>query len=423
MGVLRRPMVQFVASALLVLLLVVGGSLAWVLWTAREEARADAADAATMFAKLVVSTLRVAELEHRPGVEAGARSRLDATVAELVDESQLYRVKIWRIEDSGTARIVYSDLPEIEGKRVPISPYLREALDTGQPVVLPVPDDAAHATEQREGADALEVYLTYQDADGAMAVAELYQTAQTSERVGEMLARTLPAAIGGPILLTALTLPLARRLSRRQARAEEARRQSVEHALQASEKERRRLARLLHDGPVQDLAALGMALEQGVAPGVALDGPAAAERVRAEVSRLRTLLDDLDPIVENTGDLRNELIALARGIDGGAVGVAIEGDDLARLDARTHGLARRCSEELLRNALTHASASEITVRWAVHSDAVCVEVRDDGIGFDPAVVGPGHHGLRLVRAAVQEAGGTMTVDSSDGGSTVTLLFP
>ncbi|MDF1489788.1 sensor histidine kinase [Tessaracoccus caeni] len=419
----RRPLVQFVSSALLVLFLVVGGSVAWVTWTAREEARDDAADAATSFAQLVVSTLRVAELEHRPGVEPGARSRLDDTVARLIDESHLYRVKIWQIEDSDTARIVYSDLPEIEGKRVPVSRYLREALDTGRPVVLPVPDDEAHATEQRDGADSLEVYLTYEDADGAMAVAELYQTAQTSQRVREMLARTLPVAIGGPVLLAALSLPLTLRLSRRQARAEEARRQSVEHALQASERERRRLARLLHDGPVQDLAALSMALEQGTVPGVALDGRAAAERVRAEVGRLRTLLDDLDPVVENTGDLRNELIALARGIDGGEVGVSIEGDDLAWLDERTSGLARRCSEELLRNALTHARASEITVRWGLRGDAVCVEVVDDGVGFDPSVVSPGHHGLRLVRAAVQEAGGAMSVESGSRGSIVTLLLP
>lgn len=249
MGFLRRPLVQYLASALLVLLVVTAGSVAWVAWAAQKEARQDAANAANSFARTVVSSLRVADLES--STHADTRAMLDRTVSGLLDEGQLYRVKIWQAESDGTARIVYSDSAELEGKRVDINVYLQEALDTREPVVVSVPTDAAHATEQRPGMYALEVYLTYEDADGSVAVAELYQTALISERIGELLVQSLPVAIGGPLLLTAFTFPLALRLTRRQAEAEALAREAAERALAASETERHRLAILLHDGPVQ----------------------------------------------------------------------------------------------------------------------------------------------------------------------------
>ncbi|HMR47662.1 MAG TPA: hypothetical protein PKE40_00065 [Arachnia sp.] len=421
MAAAPRPLLQFVASAVFVLMAVTAGSVGWVTWIAHAEARQSAGDAATSFAQTVVSPLRVADLEH--STHADTRSMLDQAVVGLLEDGEAYRVKIWRVEDGGVARIVYSDLTALEGTRVPVNRYLQEALDTGEPVVVPVPADVAHENEQRPGTHALEVYLPFEDAVGTVAVAELYRTAETGLRIRELLIHTLPVAIGGPILLSVLTLPLAMRLVQTQATAEAARRASVEHALAASENERRRLAGLLHDGPVQDLAALGMMLERSGAPGAVLDGRDAAERVRAQVGRLRVLLDDLDPIEEDDGDLRRSLRTAAEAVAGDAVNVTIRGSELRELDPARRALIQRCSLELLRNALAHADPGTVDVCFMADPDRVRVLVEDDGCGFDQAETPEGHHGLHLVRAAVRDVGGTMSVASGRDGTRIVLEMP
>lgn len=421
MDAARRPLVQFLASTVFVLLAVTAASVGWVTWTAHAEARQSAVDAATSFAQTVVSPLRVADLDHSSHLDT--RMLLDQAVVGLLEDGEAYRVKIWRIEDRGFARIVYSDLTDLEGKRVPLNPHLQEALDSHQPVVVPVPADVAHENEQRPESHALEVYLPFEDAAGTVAVAELYRAADIGLHIRELLAHTLPVAIGGPILLSALTLPLAVRLARSQAAAEAARRASVEHALAASEKERRRLARLLHDGPVQDLAALGMMLERSGGPAATLDGRDAAERVRAQVGRLRVLLDDLDPIEEHDGDLRESLRVAVAGIAGGSASVTICGDELRELGPARRALIHRCTLELLRNALTHAGAGKVDVRLVADPDRVRVLVEDDGCGFDQAETPDGHHGLNLVRAAIRDAGGTVSIASGEGGTRIALELP
>lgn len=417
----RRPLWQFLASTVFVLLTVAVGSVAWVAGAAHAEAEQDARDTATSFARTVVSSLRVADLEHSTHLDT--RTMLDQAVSGLLTDGEAYRVKIWRIEEGGNARIVYSDLTELEGTRVSINPYLQESLDTAEPVIVPVPADPVHENEQRPDTHALEVYLPFEDAAGTLAVAELYRAIDLGLRIRELLAHTLPVAIGGPILLSALTLPLAMRLARRQAAAETARRASVEHALAASERERRQLARLLHDGPVQDLAALGMMVEGTGGGAATLDAKDAAERIRTQVGRLRTLLDDLDPL-EDDGNLRDTLRAAAASIAGKPVRVVIRGDEPPGLDPGRRRLLRNCALELLRNASTHAGADTIIVRLVAGQGRVRVEVSDDGRGFDPSATHEeGHHGLHLVRAAMRDAGGTMSVVSDGTGTRIVLEIP
>lgn len=418
MGAGRRPLARFLISTLLVLAAVTAASIAGVWWAARTEAEHNAQDAARSFARVVVSPLRVTDLEQATG--ADTRVQLDRTVADLLTGGEVYRVKIWRIDhDEDIARIVYSDLDTIEGLRVPVSAFLRRALETSDPVVVPLPDDEAHAHEQRPGESVVEVYQAFEDADGTLAVAELYLITQTEGRVRAMLAYTLPAAIGGPVLLALVTLPLAVRLARRVTDAETERRELVERALAASEQERRRLARLIHDGPVQDLAALGVQLERSQASADA-GAPQAVEQVRAQVSRLRDLLDDLDPVEGVHDDIVEAFVAAADGM-GGEARVSVTGDDLAGVDARTRALVHRCGTELLRNAVTHAGAGHIRLSVAGEAGGpVELRVSDDGTGFDPARTPRGHHGLTLVRAAVEDAGGTMTLTSGDGGTTIVL---
>ncbi len=409
----RRPLWQFLVSTFVVLVAVTAASTAAAWWVARYEAENEARAASRYFSEAVITSLRVNELEHP--TSPAVRDRLDRTVAALLADGTVYRIKIWRILDDDTARLVYSDLSEIDGIEVPINPALRRALETGEPVVVPVPDDEAHRTEQRGDADTVEVYQPFRDDDGQLAALELYLVSTIDQRALELLVGLLPLAVGGPVLLTAVTLPLALRLARSQAAAEARRRALAEEMLASSQTERRRLARLLHDGPIQDLAVLGMTLEQ--------EGQGAADQVREQVSRMRGLLDDLDPLSVEEVDLGEALRAVAASLPGHGAAVEVEGDSLADLAGMDRTLVHQCAAELLRNALLHSGARNVVVRLREVGRFVEVQVADDGVGFDPAATPQGHHGLRLVRWALDSADGTLDIESGAAGTTATFRIP
>jgi len=80
-------------------------------------------------------------------------------------------------------------------------------------------------------------------------------------------------------------------------------------------------------------------------------------------------------------------------------------------------------QEALANVRKHAGAQSACVRLGYDSSAVCLEVSDDGLGFDPDQVSGGY-GLRGMRTRVTEAGGTLTVRSSPGeGTRVSAMVP
>lgn len=421
----RRPLAKFTLSTLLVVLLVLATTVTGAVLAARAEAEQDAHRMAEYFAGTVASPLRVGDLEG--GDEH--RALLDDSVEEFLSTGNAYRVKLWTLEEDDTVEIVYSDLPEIEGLRVPISPILDEALSSRRPVMVPVPPDAPHRTEQREGVDTVEVYLPYEDASGALAVAELYLEVDTDARTREILEQALPVAVGGPALLAVLTFPLALRLARSYRRIEAGRRELTEEALAVSETERRRLARLLHDGPIQALTALGMALERrghrrtGDPFGNGEDTAAIADEVRGQVSRLRDLLDELDPVDVDAGDLHASLLRVVESIPGHATRVEVTGSPLSGTAADVRTLIRRAATELIRNALLHSRAGTVTVHLAEGPEDVSVLVRDDGVGFDPSEPRLGHHGLHLVRSAVDAADGAFDLTTGATGTTVRIDLP
>jgi two-component system sensor histidine kinase DegS len=77
--------------------------------------------------------------------------------------------------------------------------------------------------------------------------------------------------------------------------------------------------------------------------------------------------------------------------------------------------------EALANVVRHAGAKTAMVRVEVGPERVVVEIADDGCGFDPAAVGPGHFGLDSMRSRAAEVGGALTIDSAPGCGTVVRI--
>ncbi|MBT2250248.1 ATP-binding protein [Arthrobacter sp. BHU FT2] len=90
-------------------------------------------------------------------------------------------------------------------------------------------------------------------------------------------------------------------------------------------------------------------------------------------------------------------------------------------------LLYQSAREALSNAYKYSDATELTVQLAVVDHGIRLRVADDGTGFDCGRAHRGRHhgyGLRLMAVAVQEAGGSVDIDSRPGhGTSVTVTLP
>lgn len=78
----------------------------------------------------------------------------------------------------------------------------------------------------------------------------------------------------------------------------------------------------------------------------------------------------------------------------------------------------RVAQEALHNTVKHARAGRIDLRLGSTGGRIVLEVRDDGIGFDPAEPVPGHFGLQTMRERLAAHRGTLQILSRPGSGTV-----
>jgi two-component system NarL family sensor kinase len=192
-------------------------------------------------------------------------------------------------------------------------------------------------------------------------------------------------------------------------------------ALDADQRERRRIAELLHDESLQTLAVAYQEFDDYRRTG----RDAAFERARSAIaevaSQLRGEIFELHPYVLDHVGLAAGLRALADrwsirmatpitvDVDPAAAGVH---DDLLLVLAR----------EFISNAAKHSSASHVAVAVNADDDEITLDVRDDGVGFDPerrtGALSDGHIGLAAAERRVQALGGELVVHSAEGSGAV-----
>jgi len=197
---------------------------------------------------------------------------------------------------------------------------------------------------------------------------------------------------------------------------------SRERLVMASDDERKRLERDLHDGAQQRLVSLGMALRlaqrhlgEGTVNVDAMIEGAVAELGTA-VSELRQLAHGLRPSSLDDG-LPAALANLVRGVP-----VDVELDLRApELPDHLSTTAYFVASEALANAVKHSGAGAVGLSVVEEDGEVHVEVRDDGRGG--AAIRPGS-GLAGLRDRVHAVGGRLDVLSSPGrGTLVEAVLP
>jgi two-component system NarL family sensor kinase len=261
---------------------------------------------------------------------------------------------------------------------------------------------------------------------------EVYQRYSAISSQGKRLWEAfLPALIGAMVLLELLQMPLAISLVRRLKRGQLERELLMRRAIDASSRERRRIAGDLHDGPVQSLAGVSYSLAAAAGRIGSLDADAghligmAGVDTRRAITELRSLLVELYPPTLSREGLLAAVSDLAAPLSARNIDVEIDVPEDLGVDEDVEAILFRSAQEALRNIAAHAHASTVHLGVRNEEGHVVLAISDDGRGFDMQSESPdGHLGLTLVADLVSDAGGKLSVDSHPGaGTSVIVVIP
>jgi signal transduction histidine kinase len=205
-------------------------------------------------------------------------------------------------------------------------------------------------------------------------------------------------------------------------------------SIAATERERGRWARELHDESLQNLAGLRVLLSAArrsdpkevnrlLSQGI--------EQIDDAIAEMRRLIADLRPRTLDELGLGAALEALGeRTAMGGSIAVGMNLDldfHAGRTDRRLLGeiedTVYRLVQEALHNAVRHGGAEQVQVDIGEDGALLRVRVRDEGCGFDPSAPTEGF-GLIGMRERVELAGGTLELHSAPGeGTTILAEMP
>lgn len=357
--------------------------------------------------------------------DPAAQQRLRRTVSQRLLGDRMLRTKVWRAD--GT--IVFSDEPRLVGRRFDLdAEELRVLRSGGSDAEASELSEPENVYERGVG-ELVEVYTQVHDTSGRPLLFEVYFSTADVEARGDVIrAGFRPITIGVLLVFLGFSLPVVALLAHRLGRAGRERERLLQAAVDASDLERRRMVRDLHDGVVQDLAGTAFELA-GVAgrtdEATAREVRRLAGQVRGGIRSLRSSLVALYPPDLAEGGLASALgDLLAPATDTGLECVVEVPDDLAVGPEVVH-LLWRVASEAVRNALSHASPTRLHVRVVRTARTVVLQVVDDGLGFDVAADSrEGHLGMRLLRDLVREHGGDLSVHSGpERGTSVRVEVP
>lgn len=425
---MNRPTPPSIASAVTrfmlgslaaIAVIVIGGFFA-LRDVATEEAERDTRERVQIEGKLVETALLDGVLTGEPK----ALDDLDELVQGQILGESVVRVKLWK--QDGT--ILYSDESRLIGERFELGEEEAELFETGGADAelsdLSEPENRYERQEDK----LLEAHTVIRTPDRTQVLFEIYQRFSSINASASRILSTLwPPMAAGLLVLLLFQVPLAWRLARNLQRGHVERERLLAGAIEASERERRRIAADLHDGVVQDLAgvAFGLAPLAADARRRGNDEEArvvddAVDTLRQGVRDMRTLLVEIHPPRLETAGLEPVLHDLLSPLRQAGIETHLSVDE----GPHAKDLVYRVAREALRNVLEHANATRVDVTVT----PTTLTVADNGGGFDmhkwSSRIEAGHVGLSLLTDLVEQSGGQLFVRPVPGeGTTVILELP
>lgn len=361
-----------------------------------------------------------------------AIAEFDALVRDVVLAEDIDHARLW----SPDGVVLYSDESSLIGERYEFGVHARRALVSGS-VVAAIDDlsDDENASQRPDGS-LLEVYAPVSGPDGRTYLFETYQSFERVDVNASQLWWTFaPTTFGALVMLELIHIRHRIRLGRELRRSRDDRDRMLRRAIEAGDAERRRIARDLHDGAVQDLVGVSLMLASVTERGTQWHDPVARGRVQDALSHTRSTIRTLrsrfvedGPANPTEAGLERALDDLVAGLRARGVETSVDVDVGGPFGERTCALIYRIAVEAVRNVERHARASALRVTVDELDDhTLAVAVSDDGVGFDGGLgdsMPDDCVGLGMLHELVRGSGGAFRVVSEPaGGTTVRAEVP
>lgn len=208
----------------------------------------------------------------------------------------------------------------------------------------------------------------------------------------------------------------------------------TDEAVDFLERQLRRMAFSLHDGPVQSLSAaeamLGRASKSRSAASMRSEIAAAEGLVAHALFEMRDIMCELRPTALDAASLEDVLedyLCDVNETPGPPIRLTLTGSGEG-LSPRARMAVFRIVQESVTNARAHSAAQRIEIDVEIDANEVTCRVTDDGVGFDAEELRGSedgtHWGLRGMRERALLAGGTCVVETAPGqGTSVCAVIP
>lgn len=411
---------QFLVMGLAALVVVTTPVAFWI-WSEAEHHALENSQLATehLAQNVVAPLLDEAVLSGDP---AGI-ARLDERLRPWVGERSVFEIRLWDAD----GRMVYSDDEKLIGQKFDLPHDALEVL-AGKPVKATLELQADEVQEGVNTGELVEVYVPVTAPNGEQLAFEAYydDDAVRQEQAAVLLDMVPPFLLALAVLQLAQLLP-AVRLARRIQAYEASRTRLLHRAIEASELERQRIARDLHDEVIQDLSGLSYVLESEE-----LHRPVGQRRLFSEARRilqdnvrnLRAMTSELYPPDLSRLGLSGALARLGDPLEERGISLTLDLPPTFELDRDRAALFYRVAREALANTAKHSKATRAELLLRQSGKRSEIRISDDGCGFDQSLGSPeGHFGLRIMKDTISEAGGSLQVVSTLGrGTTVIARF-
>jgi len=204
------------------------------------------------------------------------------------------------------------------------------------------------------------------------------------------------------------------------------RRRLEKRILDISEEERRRIGQDLHDGLGQMLTGIGL-LSQDLARQLEAEGHERADdmaeitdHIKEADQYARDLSHGLIPVDVEANGLTEALRRLAQNAER-LFNVACSFREIDTVLVHNNMVAThlyRIAQEAVSNAVRHGDADDIKIILAAGDEQIRLQVRDDGVGFDPDASDDSGMGVHIMNYRARIIGGTLEISSKLGDGTV-----
>ncbi len=393
-------------------------------------------DASGRLVSVLSQVLDVTERQRAEEALRASEARLKATLHSIQDE-------VWIVDAEGRIVLineaVEGHLGVNPGRWQDIYAALAE-LEIFLPNGTPRPAEQAPLVRSLRG----EVLTGEQEIIRNLATGVLRWREVTSAPIRDQAGRTAGAVVVARDIterkraeeaLREWNTTLESKVAERTAQLEHRARQLQKLTLEISEtedRERKRMAEILHDDLQQQLAAakfhVGLLRSRARYDALLQDTAAQIDHMLKDaIEKSRNLSHELSPAVMHHADLEETFRWLAGQVQA-KHGLVVHVDAQSGVRSESEALNSflyKAAQEFLFNVVKHAQVHEVRLRVRRLGRCLCLSVSDRGRGFDPqGLQKTAGFGLLNIRERVELLGGRMKIRSApDQGSTFSLVVP